>query len=147
MNKNWDWLADDTERERRYGALSGIQKSWILRYVEGASEHPETFFESVLLAIEIKSLPANFDESHLLKWADFNRDDLTTAGIEAARRLGIFGAAGLLIAAERSALRVQQDEEINWERQPQYNTPTSGGNLEQTTKSSARSRSSRKRKS
>lgn len=65
---------------------------------------------------------------------------------EVERRYGP-DAAALLIAAERSALRVQQDEEINWERQPQYNTPTSGSNLEQTTKSSARSRSSRKRKS
>lgn len=67
---------------------------------------------------------------------------------EVERRYGA-DAAALLVAAERSALRTQHDEEKHWDNPPQYtpNTPTSGTNSAPTTKRRATSPNSRKKKS
>jgi hypothetical protein len=64
---------------------------------------------------------------------------------EVERRYGA-DAGALLVAAERSALRTQREEEQHWDTPPQY-TPTSGTNSAPTTKRRATSPASRKKRS
>ncbi len=94
--------------EARHKRLTGLQKAFILNYLEGATcsyqgkmgmkgieFHQCMVTLSVSMAQESGALPMDFGEGDLLQWAAGPGDVcLSAAGIEAARRLGIFGAAG-----------------------------------------------------